>query len=278
MLRAIELNRRLLSRQVCLADDESFDVSPPLIPSGRAAAARLAAGRPAVTPPLPHMLHLPTARIQGELTGFLGDLATGGAAEAARKIERALASGAVDVAVLAAASIGRDQPAVRSIASSRGFNLQVLWLAADLATAPLVHRAQQRAFVDEASDALRDALDRWNDGRCPACGSWPVLAEFFYGERLNRCAFCAATWRLSTDRCTYCGEAGADFRTIVPDTRQTGRRLELCRRCGGYLKTLDVEQPTPFPLLAIEDLATSDLDQAAMHHGFRRVPMREFGP
>jgi hypothetical protein len=30
-----------------------------------------------------------------------------------------------------------------------------------------------------------------------------------------------------------------------------------------------VELVTPFPLVAIEDLASADLDQAALHHGFK---------
>jgi hypothetical protein len=37
----------------------------------------------------------------------------------------------------------------------------------------------------------------------------------------------------------------------------------------------DVELVTPFPLLAIEDLASSDLDQAALHHGFKRLPLKK---
>ena len=37
-----------------------------------------------------------------------------------------------------------------------------------------------------------------------------------------------------------------------------------------YTKVIDVATPTPFPLLAIEDLATMDLDQGAMERGYRR--------
>ena len=44
---------------------------------------------------------------------------------------------------------------------------------------------------------------------------------------------------------------------------------------GGFLETLDVELVTPFPLLAIGDLASSDLDQAALHHGFKRIPLKK---
>jgi hypothetical protein len=33
---------------------------------------------------------------------------------------------------------------------------------------------------------------------------------------------------------------------------------------------IDVREPTPFPLLAIEDLATMQFDQGAMNRGYRR--------
>jgi len=101
-----------------------------------------------------------------------------------------------------------------------------------------------------------------------------MLAEFFFGERLHRCAYCAAAWRILIRGCTYCGEPGEHFRTIPIDREHPGKRLEVCRRCGGYLKTIDVAWPTPFPLLAIEDFATGDLDRAAIGHGFRRIGLR----
>jgi hypothetical protein len=38
-----------------------------------------------------------------------------------------------------------------------------------------------------------------------------------------------------------------------------------------------MELVTPFPLVAIEDLGSSDLDQAALHHGFKRLPLPTVG-
>ena len=49
-----------------------------------------------------------------------------------------------------------------------------------------------------------------------------------------------------------------------------GRRLELCGNCGGYTKAIDAAALTPFPLVAIGDLATMDLDAGAMSREYRR--------
>ena len=54
------------------------------------------------------------------------------------------------------------------------------------------------------------------------------------------------------------------------------RRLELCGNCGSYLKTIDVDALSPFPLVTIGDLETMELDAAAMEHGFGRPSMKEF--
>jgi FdhE protein len=146
-------------------------------------------------------------------------------------------------------------------------------MAADMVTAPIANALQETLLTD-GDEAVREAVARWTRGTCPACGSWPALAEFFFGERLHRCAYCAAAWRIESRGCTYCGEHGEHFRTIPIDRGRPGKRLEVCRRCGGYLKTVDVASPTPFPLLAIEDFATADLDRAAAAHGFRRTALR----
>ena len=54
------------------------------------------------------------------------------------------------------------------------------------------------------------------------------------------------------------------------------RRIELCAKCGSYTKVISVDEATPFPLLAIEDLATMDLDGAAMERGYRRPELYDF--
>ena len=212
------------------------------------------------------------------LTPAMADLARDIAAvsgyHAATRVADALAAGGLDPAALLAHVYQRDQDAVRQMATELHLVVDLLWLVGDLAAAPVVHVEQAMALREGVADSpIREALDRWDQGYCPACGSWPALAQVLFGERLLRCAFCAATWRLLSDRCIYCSEHGTEHRTLVPDREQPGRRLEVCRVCGGFLKTLDLPHLVPFPLIAIEDLASSDLDQAALHHGFRRLEL-----
>ena len=270
--RAVGLQRRTLGAQLDLVEALVLGlVAAPTVPE-TAVLHRLADGVPVLRtdiPPLP---------IQ-QLAPAMGDLARAIAREsgysAADLVARELDAGTVDAARLLALVYQRDQDGVRQLAIEHSLVLDMLWLVGDLVVAPVVYLQQKIALREDQPDSpVREALGRWDQGYCPACGSWPALAEFFYGERMLRCAFCACAWRLPAMGCTYCGERGDRFATIVPRREQIGRRLELCRSCGGFLKTLDVEDLTPFPLVAIEDLASSDLDQAALHHGFKRIPLR----
>jgi formate dehydrogenase maturation protein FdhE len=85
-----------------------------------------------------------------------------------------------------------------------------------------------------------------------------------------RCSYCAAAWPLASSRCVYCGNQDDRFVAAAPDVLNAGRRLELCGACGGYTKVIDVASLTPFPLIAIEDLATMKLDEGAMNRAYRR--------
>jgi len=72
--------------------------------------------------------------------------------------------------------------------------------------------------------------------------------------------------------------ATSDSVTAAPDEERKDRRVEICSACQGYLKTIDVPALSPFPLVAVVDMETMDLDLAAMEHGYGRPPLKEFTP
>ena len=268
--RAIALQSRTVGIQLDLLAGLAI-AAIPAPPSEAAVLHRLADGLPVLRvdiPRLPVDALTPVMVAVGEALAETAGLAAG------RRAAEALHTGAVDPARLLALVYQRDEEAVRQLAAEQAIAMDALWLAADVALGPVAHLQQRAALREDQVDSpVREALDRWDAGFCPACGSWPALAEMAYGERLLRCAFCASAWRMLTDRCTFCGTSGERFVTLAPDRSRPARRLELCRRCGGFLKVLTVDVLTPFPLVAIDDLASAELDRAAMHHGYRRLPL-----
>jgi FdhE protein len=273
---ALELQRRLLRLVSDLAATLETGRLPRLSLPPKYLAAKLARGVPVLAgEPIP----LPVAVLRPALGRLCEALAEGGAGAAATHIRDAIVSGSIESGSLLTASLARNQAAIRTGASHRGLAPDLVWLVAELAVSPFVH-ALQRSLFGHARDASADlqlALDAWNRGYCPACGSWPALAEVVGGHRTLRCSFCSSAWELTTYACIYCEESGEKFVTAAPDEERKDRRLEVCSTCGGYLKTIDLAELSPFPLLSISDIETTDLDVAAMEHGYQRPPLKEFG-
>ena len=269
--RAFSLQRTLLSRQIDLLDVIRSGGLPGLaLPAGYVAA-KLKRGIPVLHGepiPLPAHIFALTAR------EFCEHLASGGAGEAAAAVARALDTHTLDSTALLSACFGRDQRRVRFMAAQAGVSADLAWLVAEMALAPFAFLLQRRALPsDQASVAA--SLGAWDRGFCPACGSWPAVVEGSGGAHVIRCSFCAAAWRLSSYRCLYCGNDRESFITAAPNPELPGRRLQLCGECGGYAKVLDVGTPIEFPLIAVEDLASMDLDVVAIERKYLKPPLPE---
>ena len=269
--RGIALQRTLLSRQLDLLDVIRTGGLPALaLPPGYLAA-KLKRGVPALHgEPIP----LPSRVLAFAAREFCDHLANGGAADAATDVARVLDSGALDAGALVSACFGRDQRRVRAMSAAQSVSPDIAWLVAELAAAPFAHLLQRRMLGPE-HPALGEALRGWDRGLCPACGSWPAIVEVTGGRHVLRCSFCAAGWTLSAYRCLYCGNDSESFVTAAPDPETPGRRVLACGACGGYVKALELTAPADFPLVAIEDLASLDLDMIAIERKYMRPPLPE---
>jgi FdhE protein len=266
---AVELQRRLLTTIIDLSETIERAAVPRLSLPSKYLAAKLARGVPALAgEPVP----IPTREIEPTLLRLCDELAAGGAGDAALNIRKLIASGQLEAGSLLTSSLTRNQAAIRTGAAHRGIAPDLLWLIGELAISPFANRLQ-RVLFESPDQTLKAALDAWSHGHCAACGSWPALAERLAGRAVLRCSFCATAWSPSTSLCLYCGaREPALERQAGPDER----RLSLCGECKGYLKQVEVSALSAFPLLAIADLETMDLDLQAMELGYHRPPLREF--
>jgi FdhE protein len=270
---ALALQHDLLTRVIDLSETLAAGRLPRLSLPPKYLAVKLTRGVPALAgEPIP----LPVPALTPTLFGLCDALAAGGAGEAATHIRESLEGGALEPASLLTASLRRDQAALRTGAVHRGLSPDLMWLVAELAVSPFAHALQRRLFAALPDGDLRTALGAWSHGYCPSCGSWPAVAEVAGGHRTLRCSFCSCAWELRTYACIYCGESGEGFVTAAPDAEHKDRRIEVCAACGGYLKTIDVPELSPFPLQSISDIETTDLDVAAMEHGYARPALKDF--
>ena len=58
--------------------------------------------------------------------------------------------------------------------------------------------------------------------------------------------------------------------SLVPEKSGSNAAIDACKRCHGYVKTFTTLQGSPPANVMVDDLASVDLDIAALEHGYKR--------
>jgi formate dehydrogenase maturation protein FdhE len=89
--------------------------------------------------------------------------------------------------------------------------------------------------------------------------------------RMRRCGRCGSAWQLPWQLCPFCANADHTSLTyLVSEQVGESRRVFACDRCQGYLKTLATLSPIEPLGVPVEDLASLELDIAALDAGRQR--------
>ena len=113
----------------------------------------------------------------------------------------------------------------------------------------------------------------WSEGYCPVCGAWPAFAEVRGIERSRylRCGRCGGGWQSQCLSCSYCGMTDhEELVSLVPEKSGSNAAIEACKRCLGYAKIFTTLQGSSPANVMVDDLASVDLDIAAVEHGYKR--------
>ncbi len=175
-----------------------------------------------------------------------------------------LAAGA-DALGLFKASVCQDAAALTHIAERFGADADAFQAVASQIAVPFLHACCRR---------WANALPlSWMEGYCPVCGAWPAFCEVRGIERTRhlRCGRCASEWRMLGLVCPFCGmDDHEQLARLVPEKDGTTRVIESCKRCLGYVKTFTRLQGSPAARVMLDDLASVDLDMAALEQGYKR--------
>ncbi|MCC7022028.1 MAG: formate dehydrogenase accessory protein FdhE [Thermomicrobiales bacterium] len=154
-----------------------------------------------------------------------------------------------------------------------GASPEALAVAAGLASIPLLQAVRRRFGAAVAA--------HWSEGYCPVCGDWPLLAEQRGLERARRlrCGRCGSDWAQPGIRCPYCNVTGHAARAaLIPETDSEARRVEICYQCRGYLKSVSTLRAWAGDEIPLADMATVDLDLAALAREYERPGPRTLRP
>ena len=153
------------------------------------------------------------------------------------------------------------------VALEAGVNPELLAMLAQLSARPIL-----KAYAEHLAPALDAGREAWSRGYCPVCGAWPGLAELRGAAQLRhlRCLRCGADWTVTHLCCPFCGNDDHDALGYLQVEGERRFRVDVCRRCGGYLKVASSSDAAPPELLALDDLASVHLDAAALERGQQR--------
>lgn len=189
---------------------------------------------------------------------------------AARPIRRALEQGKLETRVLLPHVTASDTGYASTLAEGLQLDPGLMWTIAQNALKPAL-----RAWDRQLSPFLEGV--EWRRGYCPICGSAATLGELQSNDQVKhlRCSQCGADWPFPRMQCMYCGNEDHGTQSyFYPDGEREKRRIEVCDKCGGYLKVIAAFSPTAVELLPVEDLETLHLDYVAQERGYARVDVR----
>jgi len=196
-----------------------------------------------------------------------------------RLIRSAVASGTAEMATLRAAekpameavqlfraALCQDAGKLQQFARESGADDKAFHSVAELLPLPFLQACGRRLPPRDAS---------WPEGYCPTCGAWPALVEVRGIERARylRCGRCGDEWQIHWLQCPFCDVNDHEqLASLVPQNGDSARAIDACKRCAGYVKSFTTLQGTEKLAVMINDLASVDLDIAAVEHGYRRPP------
>jgi FdhE protein len=175
-----------------------------------------------------------------------------------------------DWSQLFTASLCQDSDRVDKIAAVSGADAEALNAVVALLPVPFLHACNRRRASSISAS--------WVEGYCPVCGSLPAFAEVRGIERNRyfRCGRCGGEWHARALVCPYCAMSDHDeLVALVPEKNGSNAAgsnavIDACQRCLGYVKTFTRLQGCSPGAVMLEDLASVDLDVAAIEHGFAR--------
>ena len=168
-----------------------------------------------------------------------------------------------------------------SLLTGSDFQTEAGALGCDPAPLAFLPRGFLAPIAELLSDRLGQALPDSRGRVCPRCG-WPPQVSVIddepdaQGTRRLVCALCAAAWVFPRSACPGCGASGDEGLQFHVDDGMPHVRVEECRTCRRYLKSVDLRVfGLAVPL--VDDVATLELDLWAVEQGLEKIAPNVLG-
>jgi hypothetical protein len=215
-------------------------------------------------------LAAPLARVLQDLIEDLQGLAEN-APPSLERFRAAVDSGALTPHQLAEAALAADTDLVERLADRTGLPPAACRAVGNLLARPLLRAGLGSPPTPGGASELE----------CPVCGRFASMGFLLPegGKRTLWCGACASTWSAARMACPACGNSDQHTLGYLKIDGDDARRIDTCRACGCYLKTVDLRVRGVSWTPARADLElwrSADLDRLAAREGFdppRRAPL-----
>jgi FdhE protein len=193
-------------------------------------------------------------------------------ASASKALLEALDVGTLDAAEVTKAVLQNQEETIEGYAKDLGVPFPVLKALTKLSIQPSL-------LATVSSLAKGFELDKWRHWYCPVCGGLPAIAALVgeEGKREALCSFCGHLWELRRLGCPFCStENQEDLRYFYGEGDDL-YRVQVCEKCKGYIKVVDIREGGDPKALAVDDVVTAHLDLLAEEEGYQRKAPRLWG-
>ncbi len=129
-----------------------------------------------------------------------------------------------------------------------------------------------RPSLEHLRNSVSEQIEKkgWDYGYCPLCGSEPNMAYLDKtGKRHLHCELCGEEWPHPRLNCPFCQNQEQKSLGYFQSEQEEGLRVDFCRRCERYIKTVDQRVLEDAGSIELEYLASLHLDLLANKYGFR---------
>lgn len=137
---------------------------------------------------------------------------------------------------------------------------------------PVADAMARHSHINSAAELRRE---------CPACGRLPQVAVIrdereIKGRRSLICSLCSTGWSYPRLTCPGCGESDPEKLVYHASDSLPHLRIEECRTCRSYLKSVDLRQDGR-AVPVVDEIASVELDLWAAERGLRKVERNVVG-
>ena len=158
--------------------------------------------------------------------------------------------------------LSRDEQAIADMAKEINLEPMVLKFLIHMALKPSLNILKK--VITE-----KIIINTWNYGYCPLCGSSPDIAYLdTNGKRYLHCELCSYEWNYPRLKCPFCENDNPKELGYFVSEEEDGFRIDFCKKCNSYIKTVDMRIIETLGSLELENLTTLHLDMLAYEQGF----------